>query len=84
MLIPVSIEGYNHFVIFRALAGNRVLIADPAWGNRTLMIDQFEDVWMDFEDIGHVGFIVSAEESSTELKPMNKLLATDLDFVMLR
>ncbi len=84
VLIPVSFEGYNHFVIFRALAGNRVLVADPAWGNRTLMVDQFIDAWMDFGDIGRVGFVVSAEVKSSGKKPNNRLLATELDFVMLK
>jgi uncharacterized protein len=36
ILIPVQTNGYPHFVIFRGVMGNRVLLADPAWGNRTM------------------------------------------------
>ena len=32
VLVPVSFLGYNHFVIFRGVANNRVLLADPGLG----------------------------------------------------
>ena len=59
IIIPVNLLGYNHFVIFRGIKGNRVLLADPAWGNRTLLIEQFENAWIDFPQIGRVGFVVA-------------------------
>jgi predicted double-glycine peptidase len=30
--------------MFRGVAGNRVLVADLAWGHRTMAIDQFQAV----------------------------------------
>ena len=36
IIVPILANGYNHFVVFRGMRGNRVLVADPAWGNRTL------------------------------------------------
>jgi hypothetical protein len=58
-MVPVNALGYNHFVIFRGVKGNRVLLADPAWGNRTMTIDKFQRMWLDYGDpIGHVGFVV--------------------------
>lgn len=44
-IMPTVIGGYNHFVVFRGLAGDRVLLADPAYGNRTMRIDRFEALW---------------------------------------
>ena len=41
IMVPVDALGYNHFVIFRGVMGDRVLLADPAWGNRTMTIDKF-------------------------------------------
>lgn len=62
ILIPISVTGYNHFVIFRGQMGNRVLLTDPAWGNRTMTVEQFEDVWIDYPKIGHVGFVVETKD----------------------
>jgi predicted double-glycine peptidase len=44
-IVPVVLERYPHFVVFRALDGDRVLIADPAYGNRSLEVDVFEKAW---------------------------------------
>jgi len=59
VIIPINPLGYNHFVVFRGVMGNRVLLADPAWGNRTMTIDKFQRAWIEFgEPMGHVGFAV--------------------------
>ncbi len=81
ILIPVNLKGYNHFVVFRGVLGNRVLIADPAWGNRTLSINKFNKSWIDFPKISHVGFVVSNPNGSRKFK--NKLTATKDDFLIL-
>lgn len=81
VLIPVRLHGYNHFVVFRGMASRRVLLADPAWGNRILMLDDFMDAWMDFPDLGRVGFTVTSDPPSTA---GNRLGPNTLDFVMLR
>ena len=38
---------YPHFVVFRARSGDRVLIADPAYGNRSVEVEVFEKAWQD-------------------------------------
>ncbi len=81
VIVPVRLEDYNHFVVFRGVAGNRVLVADPAWGNRILSRDKFEEAWIDFDALGKIGFTVTSEDSDPM---MNKLLPESLDFVMLR
>jgi predicted double-glycine peptidase len=59
VMVPISTAGYNHFVIFRGSLGDRVLLADPAFGNRTMTIARFEAAWMDLPDLGRVGFVVT-------------------------
>ncbi len=59
IMVPVDALGYNHFVIFRGVMGDRVLLADPAWGNRTMTIEKFKRMWLDYgKSMGHVGFLV--------------------------
>ncbi|HLI11325.1 MAG TPA: C39 family peptidase [Alphaproteobacteria bacterium] len=59
IIVPVSPVGYNHFVIFRGALGGEVLLADPAYGNRTMSREKFERVWIEFPNFGRVGFIVA-------------------------
>jgi uncharacterized protein len=42
LMVAVNALGYNHFVVFRGVMGDRVLVDDPAWGNRTMTIDKFQ------------------------------------------
>jgi uncharacterized protein len=82
LMVPVSALGYNHFVVFRGVMGNRVLVADPAWGNRTMTIDKFQRMWLDYgEPMGHVGFVV---ERADGRKLPNRLQPKPSDFVMLQ
>ncbi len=81
VMVPIRIYGYNHFVVFRGVRGNRVLLADPAWGNRTMTVDRFLDVWIDYPQLGHVGFVVLPQD---EEAPPNRLAPRGRDFVMLR
>ena len=61
VIVPIQTRGYNHFVVFRGIHGNRVLLADPAWGNRTMRKERFRQAWIDFPQVGHVGFLVTDE-----------------------
>jgi predicted double-glycine peptidase len=80
ILVPINVFGFNHFVIFRGRMHNRVLLADPAWGNRTMTVSEFEDAWIEFHRIGKVGFVVEAEESQAR-QAANLLLPSASDFV---
>src|SRR5204863_8255960 len=44
-IVPLELDGYPHFVVFRARSGDRVLIADPAFGNRSVEVELFEKAW---------------------------------------
>ncbi|MEN3975951.1 C39 family peptidase [Emcibacter sp. SYSU 3D8] len=46
-IVPIKVHGYNHYVVFAGLTPKgRVRLADPAYGNRTLSRDKFEEAWM--------------------------------------
>jgi uncharacterized protein len=81
IMVPINALGYNHFVVFRGIIGNRVLVADPAWGNRTMTIDKFQRMWLDYgEPMGHVGFVVTRADRR---KLPNRLAPKPSEFVML-
>jgi predicted double-glycine peptidase len=44
-IVAVNLDRYPHFVVFRARRGDRVLIADPAFGNRSVEVEVFEKAW---------------------------------------
>jgi predicted double-glycine peptidase len=86
VMVPVDFNGYNHFVIFRGmvktLSGKpRVLLADPAYGNRTMLLSKFEAAWLEHPTLGHVGFTV-AEKGGATLP--NRLAPEASDFVTFR
>jgi predicted double-glycine peptidase len=81
ILVPLSLHGYNHFVVYRGLHGNRVLLADPAWGNRTMLVERFEKAWIEATEVGKVGFVVARRDGRT---PPDRLAPRASDFVMFR
>lgn len=80
IIVPVNLQGFPHFVIFRGATQKTVLIADPAFGNVTMSTHKFLKGWINNNDIGHVGFIVTKAGSPA---PAGKLSVHILDFVML-
>lgn len=81
IMVPVDFNGYKHFVIFRGIGGNRVLLADPAFGNRTMPTKAFEEAWLDHPKLGQVGFSVAGRDG----KPLpNRLAPKASDFVTIR
>lgn len=78
IMVPINALGYNHFVIFRGVIRDRVLLADPAWGTRTMTIDKFKRMWIDYgRQMGHVGFILRSTDGGT---PVSKLRPKPSDF----
>jgi uncharacterized protein len=72
-IVPVDLEGYNHFVVFRGLVAGHVLIADPAFGNRGVPLEKFQDAWL-----GDMAFVVSRADGAV---PPNRLGPRLSDFV---
>lgn len=81
VLVPIRTNGYNHFVVFRGIRGDRVLLADPAWGNRTVLVGDFTDMWIDYPVLGHIGFVVQRPDGAPT---HGRLAPRDREFVMLR
>lgn len=81
LIVPITTNGYNHFVIFRGVRKDRVLLADPAWGNRTMRIDEFNKRWIDYPSLGHIGFAVERRDG---VQVSNRLKPKMSEFVMLR
>jgi uncharacterized protein len=81
IVVPVDFSGYPHFVVFRGAMGNRVLLADPGFGNRTMLASKFEAAWLDYMEFGKVGFVVTPTDGEA---PPNQLVPRPRDFVSLR
>jgi predicted double-glycine peptidase len=81
IIVPVKVRGYPHFVVFRGATQTRVLLADPAFGNVTMSIPRFTRGWIEYAEVGRVGFVVTR---SGELAPPGRLKARARDFAVLR
>lgn len=44
-IVPLQLSGSRHYVVYRGRLGDRVLVADPSFGNRTLSEDRFGKAW---------------------------------------
>ena len=82
IMVPINRAGYNHFVVFRGQAGNRVLLADPSFGTFTMSERRFNRVWLDLPDLGRVGFVVAHRNG--RLAPPGNLAPTRREFVAFR
>jgi len=81
IIVPVRTRGYPHFVVFRGATPDTVLLADPAFGNVTMSVEKFVDGWIDYREIGRVGFVVT---KAGKLAPPGRLSARAWEFVVPR
>lgn len=81
LIVPIQTHGYNHFVVFRGMYRDRALLADPAWGNRTMPVEEFMGHWIEYPSLGRIGFTVQRRDGVT---PPNQLAPTENDFLTLR
>ena len=72
-IVPVQTMDFHHFVVFRGVAGDRVVVADPARGNMTLPLAAFANAWQ-----GGVAFVV---RSRTEPSAPNRLAVQDEELI---
>jgi len=71
VVVPVMTRGYPHFVVVRGKTDQKVLIADPAFGNRTMDVEAFQSAWA-----GSIGFIVRRRDG---IVPPNELTQRPTD-----
>lgn len=64
-ILPIRINNFDHFVIFRKRVGDHVMLGDPAFGNISLPIARFEKMWK-----SRIAFYVA---TSTEKETMAQL-----------
>jgi predicted double-glycine peptidase len=50
---PIRLYGFGHFVVVRGRRGDRLLLGDPAFGNRTMTVEAFMQAWT-----GRIGFVL--------------------------
>lgn len=79
LIVPVNFKDYNHFVVYRGHWGEQVLLADPAYGNRTMGIEQFTRAWIEYPELGKLGFVVNRRDG---LIPPNQLAPRARDFLL--
>lgn len=44
-IVPIRSKGVDHFVVVRGVFGDRVVMADPAFGNMTMKAPKFQEIW---------------------------------------
>jgi predicted double-glycine peptidase len=67
-IVPIKLQAFDHFVVFRGLAAGRVVLADSAYGNRTMLVPHFLEVWRK-----QIAFVVRRPEQP----PQENLLALE-------
>jgi predicted double-glycine peptidase len=65
VIAPIQVYGFGHFVVVRGRLGDRLLVADPAFGNRTMTLRDFGHAWP-----SGVGFVIVRPD---EPKPPNRI-----------
>lgn len=65
VVAPTLVFGFAHFVIVRGRVGDRLILGDPAFGNRTIAVDEFVQAWP-----SRIGFVI---HPPGELHPPNRM-----------
>jgi predicted double-glycine peptidase len=55
-IVPLHVNGYDHFVVVRAIDGEQVAFADPAFGKRRMRVAKFDRAW-----VQKVAFVVTRD-----------------------
>jgi uncharacterized protein len=71
-IVPIRTHDLDHFVVFRGLRGDRIVLGDPAYGNLTVTRAQFEQFWK-----SRIAFYVRAR--GAQPTQGSQLAATELD-----
>jgi uncharacterized protein len=45
VITPIRLKGFDHFVVVKGIEGGRVVMADPGFGNVTMKVDRFKELW---------------------------------------
>lgn len=72
-IVRVVLNDIPHFVVVKKITHNRVLLADPAWGNRSMTYYQFSKIWQ-----RHFAFFVLPQGKTLGDKTLTNALTTIL------
>ena len=73
-IVPIRLRSFDHFVVFRGLEQGRAVLADSAYGVRTMPVETFLRVWR-----GRIAFVVRRPQRP----PVANLLALpDADLLL--
>lgn len=72
-IVPINLRGYPHFVIYRGKVGEHVLLSDPAFGNRIIRSEDFQQTWQQ-----NIAFVVTRPDGTP---PPNRLEVRTSDFL---
>ncbi len=60
-IVAIVLKDYKHFVVFRGIENGKVFVADPALGNTTLPLREFEEIWY-----GRIALVIEPKDGSVE------------------
>jgi len=64
VIVPIRVNGFGHFVVLRGRQDDRLLVADPAFGNRVMTAGAFQDAWT-----SRVGFVIAPPGAAGPARP---------------
>ena len=67
VVVPLKLKGFDHFVVYRGVAGGRVYIADPVRGNVRPTIPEFCGQWQK----GAILVVIKKGEQPREWSPLS-------------
>lgn len=45
VITPIHFKTFDHFVVVKGIVGDRIILADPGFGNVTMKISRFAKIW---------------------------------------
>ena len=84
-IVLVTENGYNHFVVVKGKREDRILIGDPATGNKVIALKKFEEMWQtkllfvihNKMELAH--FDMSKDWTTTPLAPIGRSDGRELE-----
>ncbi len=67
VIVPIEMRGYHHFIVFKGISGDRVVVADPAFGNYTTKVSNFLSIWS-----GGIGFVLKEKVPKRSLEDFRR------------
>jgi uncharacterized protein len=77
VILPITLFGYKHFVVFKGIYGNHVFFADPYKGNMSFTLDEFNKAWSQ-----NIVFVVSSDAIRTNALRLKREDLRIIDFDM--